>query len=71
MERVKIKSKSDDEIVFASVNDLQKFWDEVSNGKTILLEWEKDGYLHGELLNPNNAPQINDGKVKLKSIQSK
>lgn len=70
MERVKIISKKDDEILFASVSDLQKFWEEVSNGKTVLLEWEEEGFLHGELLNPNNAPQINDGKIRLKSKQT-
>lgn len=69
MERINIISKSEKEIVFNSVEDLSKFWEEVSNGKTVILVRSSEGETEGILLNPNNAPQINDGQIVLRSLQ--
>jgi hypothetical protein len=68
-EEVRIIRRGDAEIVFASKDDLRKFWDEISNGKVIMLVYNDGSVERSELLNPNNAPQINDGKVKLSSEQ--
>lgn len=69
VEEVKIISKTDKEIVFASKADLRKFWDEVTNGKVVLLTVNDGGVEKSELLNPINAPDINDGRITLKSEQ--
>lgn len=69
MERINIISRSEKEIVFSSVEDLSKFWEEVSNGKTVILIRTGEGETEGILLNPNNAPQINDGQIILRSFQ--
>lgn len=67
VEEVKIISKSEKEIVFASKADLRKFWDEVTNGKVVLLTVNDGKTERSELLNPINSPDINDGRIMLKS----
>jgi hypothetical protein len=69
VEEVKIISKTDKEIVFASKADLRKFWDEITNGKVVLLTVNDGNVEKSELLNPINAPDINDGRIILKSEQ--
>jgi len=67
IEEVCIVSETDSEIIFASKSDLRKFWDEVSNGKVILLTMRKGGVETSRMLNPINSPDINDGRVILRS----
>jgi hypothetical protein len=64
---VKVIEKKPDVIVFATKGDLHKFYEDIQNGKTVLLTWTDGDCEVSELLTPNNSPQINDGSVKLMS----
>jgi hypothetical protein len=64
---VRVIEKTSDKIVFASKKDLLDFYDDISNGKIILLTWRDGDCEVSELLTPNNSPQVNDGSVKLMS----
>jgi hypothetical protein len=67
---VKVIEKKSDVIVFASKSDLHKFYEDIQNGKTVLLTWIDGDCEVSELLTPNNSPQINDGSVKLMSKET-
>lgn len=69
METVNVKTKTETEIVFASVRDMITFCDELENGKRVVViyETEHPAMTRSELVLPSDFPLINDGKVKLRS----
>jgi hypothetical protein len=71
MQEVKVLEKDETQIVFASREDLRKFYNDIIDGKTVLLTWETNGEIVSELLSPNNSPKVNDGSVKLMSREIK
>lgn len=66
-----IRSKNDNEIVFASKGDLIKFLERVNSGNPILLEFEKDGNMETVYVTQSIIPEINDNKIRLSSIETK
>lgn len=69
MEMIDVVSVKDDEIVFASTDSIERFYDEITNGKTVILRFKDGLTIKSELVVPNIAPLVNDGRVKIKSIQ--
>jgi 6-phosphogluconate dehydrogenase len=71
IETIKVLKKSDKEIVFASRQDLIKFYDDINGGKNVILMIDDGNEIQTEMINPNLAPFVNDGQVILKSVEKK
>lgn len=71
MEIIKIKSRSPTEIVFATVNDMVKFHDEITDGKAVVLDYTDKMKRYGELVNPVIKADISDNKIKIRSEEDK
>lgn len=70
MERYTIVRKTEKEIVFSSAEDMQRFFEEVTNGKYVVLEFPVANTRHGELISPDIMADISTKKVVIKSEQS-
>lgn len=72
MQIVNVRTMSETEIVFASVQDLITFCEELENGKRVIVvyETENPAMTKSELVLPNDFPLINDGKITLRSEES-
>ena len=72
MEVIRVRKKTDNEIIFASMEDMEKFFDQVLNGQGIIFDYvdEKDSR-NGEYITPAIITQINDGKIKITSKENK
>lgn len=67
MQIVKVTKMSDSEIVFNSIKDLEIFFEEVTNGKYVILAFNDGSVIKSELKIPNISPLISDGKITLRS----
>ena len=66
MEVIRVKEKSDDKIVFASLEDMKRFFDQINNGQGVFFDYvNKEDYRCGEYINPSIVTPINDGKIKI------
>ena len=68
LEIISVREKTDTKIVFASTDDLTKFFDLITNGQGVIFEYvdSKDPQC-SEYINPQILTQINDGKIKITS----
>ena len=64
-----LAARSDTEIVFQSVDELNKFWDALVNGKWTILSYKVDGKKKSELINPDIHALVVDKKIKLTSVE--
>ncbi len=63
----KVHDRTDEEIIFKSLKDLQGFFNAVSNGSWVLVEYEKDKKKHGEVISPDISADIRDKKITIRS----
>jgi hypothetical protein len=72
METIRVREKSDDKIIFASMEDMKVFFDLVTNGQGVIFDYvdEKD-IRSGEYINPSIITLINDAKIKITSMEKK
>ena len=70
MEIVKVKKRSNTEIVFASISDMVKFYTEITDGKDVVFDYTDGSKRHGELVNPIIKSDISDNKIKIRSEES-
>lgn len=68
MEVIRVREKADDKIIFASLEDMKSFFDQINNGQGVFFDYvnEKDNRC-GEYINPAIVTPINDGKIKITS----
>jgi hypothetical protein len=66
---IEVVSVKSDEIVFSSAESIERFYDEITNGKNVILKFKDGKMMRSELVVPNIAPLVNDGKIKIKSEQ--
>lgn len=71
MEIIKIREKTDTEIMFSSVEELVKFYSEVSNGKGVVFEYVDPKCREGEYIEPGIFNLITDNKIRLKSKEER
>lgn len=67
MEIIKVKARSATEIVFASIADMTKFHDEITDGKAVVFDYTDGSKRYGELVNPIIKADISDNKIKIRS----
>jgi hypothetical protein len=68
LEIIKVREKTDSKIVFASTEDLTKFFDQILNGQGVIFEYvDKNDYQCAEYINPQIVTLINDGKISITS----
>ncbi len=67
MEVIKVKARSPTEIVFASISDMTKFHDEITDGKAVVFDYTDGRIRHGEYVNPIIKADISDNKIKIRS----
>jgi hypothetical protein len=67
MEIVKITLRTPTEIVFASIEDMVKFHDEITDGKAVIFDFVNKSKRYGELVNPIIKADISDSKIKIRS----
>jgi len=70
MEIVKVTSRTPTEIVFASIGDMVKFHDEITDGKAVIFDFVDKSRRHGELVNPIIKADISDNKIKIRSEEA-
>lgn len=70
MERYKIKYRNENEIVFASTDDMESFFEAVSNGSWAIIENTHDNIVHGELFGPDTSAEIKAGKIRIRSEET-
>lgn len=70
MEIVKVTSRTPNEIVFASIEDMVKFHDEITDGKAVIFDFVSKSIRHGELVNPIIKADISDSKIKIRSEEA-
>jgi hypothetical protein len=68
MEVIRVREKTEEKIVFASLEDMKSFFDQINNGQGVFFDYvnEKDNRC-GEFINPAIVTPINDGKIKITS----
>ena len=69
MEIVKVKTRSDTEIVFSTITDMVRFHEETTNGKAVIFDYTDKAAKtrFGELVNPIILSDISDNKIKIRS----
>lgn len=67
MEKYDVLKRTKTEIVFASIEHLQGFFDQVSNGSWVVIEYIKDKTKFGEVISPDISAEIRDRKVTISS----
>ncbi len=69
MEIIKVKARTPTEIVFASINDMVKFHEEITNGKSVVFDYKDPSakIRFGELVNSIIISDISDNKIKIRS----
>lgn len=72
MQIINVRTRSNTEIVFASIQDMITFCDELENGKRVVIAFttENPDTKRGEIVLPSEFPLINDGKIKLRSEET-
>jgi hypothetical protein len=72
MEIIKVRKKTEADIVFASMEDMKSFFDQINNGQGVIFDYvdEKDSR-NGEYISPSILTLISDGKVKITSKEKK
>lgn len=72
MEIIKVRKKTDTDIVFASVEDMKMFFDQINNGQGVVFDYvcEKTTRV-GEYINPSVVTLISDGKIRITSMEAK
>ena len=71
MEVIKVIARSPTEIVFATIEDMVKFHDEITDGKAVVFDYTDKSKRYGELVNPVIKGDISDNKVKIRSEEAK
>jgi len=71
MEIIKIRTRSSNEIVFATIDDMVKFHDEITDGKAVIFDYTDKTKRHGEFVNPIIKADISDNKIKIRSEEDK
>jgi hypothetical protein len=70
MEVVKVKSRSPTEIVFSNKEDMMKFHDEITDGKSVVFDYDVDKVSkkkRAEVVNPIIKSDISDNKIIIRS----
>jgi len=67
MEIIKVKTRNSNEIVFATIDDMVKFHDEITDGKAVIFDYVDKATRHGEYVNPIIKADISDNKIKIRS----
>ena len=70
MEIVKVKKRSNNEIVFASIADMSKFYTEITDGKEVIFDYVEGSKRLGELVNPIIKSDISDNKIRIRSEEA-
>jgi len=71
MEIIKVKARNPTEIVFATIQDMVKFHDEITDGKSVVFDYINKSVRYGELINPSIKADISDNKVVIRSEEDK
>jgi len=71
MEVIKVMARNENEIVFASIKDMIKFHDEITDGKAVVFDYTDKTKQYGELVNPSIKGDISDNKIKIRSEEGK
>lgn len=72
MEVVNVREFTSEKIVFASVDDMKKFFDLVNNGQGVIFDYVDNSVAKtGEYVLPSIITLINDGKIKITSMEKK
>mgnify|MGYP001260761458 CR=1 FL=1 len=67
METFSVLSKTDKEIVFKSIEDLKGFFEAVSNGSWVMIEFKDGKKTKGEVISPDISAVIRDKKMIIRS----
>lgn len=67
MKTYKVQHKTEHEIVFKSIADMQGFFDDVSNGSWVMIEYKEGNKKHGEVISPDISALIRDNKLTIRS----
>lgn len=70
MEVIKVKARSPNEIVFATIADMVKFHDEITDGKAVVFDYADKSTRYGEFVNPIIKADISDNKIKIRSEEA-
>ena len=72
MEIIRVRERTDTNIIFASMEDMKSFFDQMMNGQGVIFEYvdSKDERC-GEYINPVILTRINDNKINLTSKEGK
>jgi hypothetical protein len=71
MEIIKVKARNPTEIVFATIQDMVKFHDEITDGKSVVFDYINKSVRYGELISPSIKADISDNKVVIRSEEDK
>lgn len=67
MKKYKVLHKSENEIVFKLISDMQGFFDDVSNGSWVMIEYTEGNKKYGEIISPDISALIRDNKLTIRS----
>jgi len=72
MEIIRVREKSDDKIIFASMEDMKVFFDLVTNGQGVIFDYvDKKDVRCGEYISPMIITAITDEQIKITSMEKK
>jgi hypothetical protein len=72
MEIIEVKKKTDTDIIFASMEDMKSFFDQINNGQGVIFDYVDEGdSRNGEYVSPSILTQISDNKIKITSKEKK
>jgi len=72
METIRVRKRTENAIVFASMEDMAKFFDLISNGQGVIFEYvDKPDCRDGQYVSPAIMAEINDGKYDITSSEEK
>ena len=73
MEIINVRKKTDTDIVFASMEDMKSFFDQINNGQGVIFDYVdcENEFQNGEYVNPSILTLISDGKIKITSKEKK
>jgi hypothetical protein len=72
LEIINVREMNDTKIVFASTDDMAKFFDLITNGQGVIFEYvDARDVRCSEYVNPSIITPINDGKIKITSKEKK
>ena len=71
MEKFKVHEINENSIIFTSISEMEKAYNQLADGKDIIIYKENNGEKNAEILAGKTFSEIIEGKIKLSSKEKK